>query len=206
MNFSMKLITPPEIEPVSLTEVKKHAHIDHSVQDTILETWITSGRELAEGFQRRAYIGQVWEIAFDGFPEMPIRLPRPPLISVMSIKCYDIANVETILYEKADNPVTTTEEAGSDYTGNSDFIIDASSIPGRIDLAYGKTWPSIITRSINALVIRYAAGYGLDAEDVPANVKDAIMIYCTARNENRAGEADFLKCFHDILRPDRLEI
>lgn len=204
MDFSLKLITAPAVEPVALSEVKLHAHIDHDVQDSIISDWIASGRIAAETFQRRAYIAQVWEMAFDGFPSVPISIPRPPLIGVISIKCYDCADMETVLYSKADNPATDEVEAGTDLATNSDFIIDTHSQPGRIMLAYGKSWPSITERSINTLIIQFAAGYGLEAHEVPETVKDAIMLYCTARNENRAGEEDFLKAFHNLLYPNRV--
>jgi hypothetical protein len=179
---SLKLITPPSTEPVSLDYVKLHAHIDHNIQDDILNLWIKSARQLAERYQRRAYIGQVWEIGFDDFPGLPLMLPRPPLIGVMSIKYYDYLNAITTLYEIIDNPITTTEEEGVDNIGNSDFIVDTSSEPGRIEHAYLKQWPSPVLRPIDAVKIRYAAGYGLSEEDVPEFVKDAILVYCTFKN------------------------
>jgi len=204
MDYSLKLITPPAIEPVLASEVKLHAHISHSVEDALIEEWISSGRSLAEDFQRRAYIGQKWEVAFDGFPGTPIILPRPPLISVDFIKCYDNLGAETILYYIADDPITTPVEPGVDGATNSDFIIDTNGQPGRIDLAYEKTWPSITPRSIKALVIRFSAGYGLTAASVPQTVKDAIMLYCTYRNENRAGETEEApEQFYNLLWPQR---
>jgi hypothetical protein len=203
MDFSLKLITPPSLEPVTAEEVKLHAHISHSVEDALIDMWIKSGRILAEDFQRRAYVGQIWEIAFDSLPELPIYIPRPPLIGIMTIKIYDTLGSETVLYDSIDNPITTTEEGGVEPSTNSDFIIDTKSEPGRLEFAYGKTWPSITPRKINACIIKFAAGCGLEADDVPENIKDAIILYCTARSENRAGESDFLDKFHDILGPSR---
>jgi uncharacterized phiE125 gp8 family phage protein len=204
MDCSLKLITPPSVEPVTAADVKLHAHISHDVEDQLIELWISAARSLAEDFQRRAYIGQKWEIAFDGFPCMPIYIPRPPLISVDSIKCYDILGSETVLYSIADDPLTTTVEPGANAATNSDFIIDTNSQPGRIDFAYGKTWPSITPRSMNALIIRFTAGYGLTAAAVPQAVKDAIMLYCTYRSENRAGETEEApKQFYNLLWPQR---
>jgi len=204
MSYSLKLITTPEIEPVTLAEVKLHARISHAVENDILEKWIKAARIEAENFQRRAFIGQIWELAFDTFPTtLPIQLPRAPLLQLISIKCYDYANVETILYYDGYNPVTTTEE-GIDSAANSDFIVDTKSEPGRVTLAYGITWPSVTLRSIDAVKIRYAAGYGIEADDVPENVWDAIILYCTWRNDNRAAETDFPKQFYDLLSGDRL--
>lgn len=205
--ISLKLITPPEIEPVTVEEVKLHAHIDHDVQDSILEYWITSGRILAEDYQHRSYIGQMWEIGFDEFPKMPVLLPRPPLIGIMSIKYFNSENEETILYSIADDPLTTTEEPGTDLSTNSDFIVDVNSEPGRVGFAYNKNWPSATLRPMSAVKIRFVAGYGLEASDVPATVKDSIMLYCTYRNENRDADIEAVpKQFYDILSPDRIFI
>lgn len=203
MSYSLKLITAPELEPVTLAEVKLHARISHAVEDSILTKWIKSARIEAENFQRRAYIGQIWELAFDAFPAVPIQLPRAPLMQLISIKAYDYEDTETILYYDGYNPITTTEE-GEDSAENSDFIVDLKSEPGRVTLAYGQIWPSITPRSIDCLKIRYAAGYGIEAADVPENVWDAIILYCTWRNDNRAAEAAFPKQFYDLLSGDRL--
>jgi hypothetical protein len=205
MDCSLHLVTPPEIEPVTAAEVKLHTHISGSTEDTIIEGWIASARMLAEDYQRRAFIGQMWEMSFDCFPDTPIFVPRSPLIGVMSIKCYDVYNTETVLYSIADNPITTTTEAGPDGSDNDDFIIDTDSQPGRIGLAYNIVWPSITLRPMNAVKIRFAAGYGLKTEDVPAQVKDAIMLYCAYRNENRAAEVDEApKQFYNLLSPNRI--
>jgi hypothetical protein len=147
----------------------------------------------------------MWEIAFDCFPDMPLFLPRTPCIGVVSIKIYDYANVETVLYNCHDNPITTTEEPGTDLAANSNFIIDTDSQPGRIGFAYNIQWPSVTLRSMSAVKIRFAAGYGLDASDVPATVKDAIMLYCAYRSENRACEVDEApKQFYNLLAKDRV--
>lgn len=197
-------ITEPAIEPVTVAEAKLHAHIDHSVQDAIIASWIKSGRVQAEAYQRQAYISRIIEMSFDDFPCSPIEIPYFPLVQLISIKCYDSANVETVLYYEGYNPVTTTEEGGVEPSTNSDFIIDINGNPGRISLAYNKSWPSVTLRPIDAVRVRFAVGYGLDSEDVPENVRDAIMLYCTYRNENRAGEVS--QCprqFFDLLRFDR---
>jgi hypothetical protein len=203
--MSIKLITAPQIEPVTVDEVKLHTHIDYDVEDSIISAWIESARVMAENFMRRSFIAQIWEMTLDSFPVTPLLLQRSPLMQLISIKYYDTDNTETTLYYDGYNPVTTTEEGGEEPTTNADFIIDPDSEPARIELAYGKTWPAVVLRPANAVKVRYAAGYGLDAEDVPANIRDAIMLYCAYRNENRAGEVvEVPKQFYDLLRPGRI--
>jgi hypothetical protein len=204
---SLKIITPPSVEPITADEVKLHSHISHSIEDGLIENWIKSARLTAEEFQRRSYIAQTLELSIDYFPKLPLLLPRPPLIWVQSIKYYDCADNEVVLYEEFDNPITTTEDPGTPLETNSDFIIDTDSDPGRICHAYGVTWPATTLREINSFKIRYLAGYGASASDVPANIKDAIILLCNHKNENRASENDIIpKQFYDLLRPDRVFI
>jgi uncharacterized phiE125 gp8 family phage protein len=192
MDYSLKLITPPSTEPVTVDEVKIYAHIDHSVDDALIATWIKTGRILAENYQRRAYYEQVWEMSFDEFPALPLLIPRPPLVSIDSIKYYDKDNTETVM-------------------ALSNFIIDTNHEPGRLAHAYSVLWPSVILKPIDALRIRYTCGYHYSTTTtyapgnvpIPENVMDAIYLYCTYRNENRAGEVDKIpRQFYDLLNQD----
>jgi uncharacterized phiE125 gp8 family phage protein len=185
MKFSLRVITEPSFEPVTVDEVKMHARISHDVEDTLIGYWITSGRVLAENYQRRAYITQVLEYSLDVFPSQTFYLPRAPVQSVDSFKYY-CENTETSW--ALDNLITDT-----DYE------------PARISLAYGINWPSVVLRDINAIKVRYTAGYGDSSTDVPQNVRDAIMLYCSWRDLNRTAEAGNIpRTFYDLLETDRL--
>lgn len=188
MICALKLITPPIVEPVTVADVKLHTHIDHDVEDNLIQLWIESARKLAEDFQCRAYVAQTYTMTFDSFPDLPILIPRAPLTAVSSVKYYDYENTETSMLL-------------------TDFIIDTDSEPGRIGFAYSKTWPSVTLRPMNAVKITFTCGTGSNASTVPATVKDAIMLYCTYRNENRAAEIDSApRQFYDLLSPQRLYV
>ena len=196
---SLKLITPPIIEPVTVEEVKIYTHIDHEVDDKLIAQWIKTARILAENFQNRAYYEQTWELSFDCFPTLPLQFPRPPLVRVDFIKYYDCYNVLTTL-------------------SLADFIIDINRESGRITHVYLGSWPSTTLRTIDTVRIRYTCGfecmysddsttttYAPDIIPVPENVRDAIYIYCAYRNENRSGEIpEVPRHFYDLLRQDRM--
>ena len=183
-NFTV--VTAPSTEPVTSADVKLYARVDTSVEDTLIDTWIASGRTAAEDYQHRAYITQTIEVSYDYWPDTELILPRPPLVSVNSIKYYDTDNVE--------------------YTiSASDYFVDTISTPGRVALNYGESWPSITLRPIRSFVINYDAGYGA-AGDVPDRIKDAIYLYCAYRYENRIAEDGTVPpAFYNILQPDRIE-
>jgi hypothetical protein len=205
MQYRLKRITGPAIEPVTVSDVKLYAHISHSVEDDIITSWIKTARKIAEDFLKRVFISQLWEMSFDSFPNVPFDIPISPLLQLRSIIYYGTDNTEYTLYYDGTNPVSTTEEGGDEPTTNSDFIIDLSGDPGRVALAYCKTWPTTELRSIDAVRIRFFSGYGLTAADVPDNIKDAIYLYCAYCNENRAGELpEIPRQFFDLLRFERV--
>jgi len=210
MDFrGLYLVTAPTVEPVTAAEVKLHTRIDMSTEDTLIETWIKSARRLAEDYQRRAYIFQVWDMTMDVFPASIVDIPRAPLQQVLQISYYNYLNAETILYytHLNDETTTSTTPEPDPSIGTDNFIIDTLMEPGRVALAYGVTWPVVTLRPIYAVRFRYLAGYGATAASVPETVKDAIMLYCAYRYENRAAESGAApKQFYDLLAPDRIHL
>ena len=187
MNHSIYVSSGPAVEPVTTSEVKTAARIDYDAEDTLVASWIKSGRALAETITNMAFVTQTIRLAFDGWPVAPFYLPRPPLQSVTSFKYYD------------------TDDTEYELTSGTDFYSEIYKMPGRITLEYGKTWPTATLREMDSVVIVYKAGFGDAASDVPEWVKDAIILYCTYRNENRAGEiGEIPKAFYNILRPHRI--
>jgi len=170
----LKLVVPPLVEPVTLADAKAHLRLDTDGDDAYVSALITAARERVELFLRRALITQTFEYTLDRFPVNAyliyttsfIDLPRPPLRSVGWIKYIDTAGSQQIL------PPET-------------YVVDASSNEmGRVALAWNQFWP--ITRwSINAVVIRFVAGYGDNAADVPQAIRQGILIEISNLYENR---------------------
>lgn len=184
--MSLKLITPPSIEPVTIEDVKLHTRISHDVEDQLLGMWINSAREQAEDYMRRAFVSRVYELSFDYFPKLPLSLPMSPVSAVASVTYIDYENTSTVM-------------------DLSNLIIDLDSDPARIAHAYGLTWPSVTLRPINSVKIRYTAGYGATAESIPAKIIDTILLCCSWKNENRTAEK-FPEELFGYLKPDRLYI
>jgi uncharacterized phiE125 gp8 family phage protein len=158
---------PPAIEPVTLDEAKAHLRLDTDTDDAYVSALIVAARERVELFLRRALITQTFEYTLDQFLASSfIDLPRPPLRSVDWIKYIDAAG----------NQQTLPPEV---------YVVDASSNEmGRVALAWNQFWP--ITRwSINSIVIRFVAGYGDKAEDVPQAIRHGILIEISNLYENR---------------------
>lgn len=160
----LKTISPPAAEPVDLnTDVKPQLRIDpdDTSFDATLAPLITAAREWCEGFQNRAYMTQTLEMALDEWPcRSTIKLPRPPLQSVISVQYID------------ENGVTTTWQPAN-------YVVDDFAEPARLVKVHGASWPSVRLASANGIRVRYTAGYD-DATIVPKTVKQAIILLVNA--------------------------
>jgi len=175
-------------EPVTAADVKLYARVAHSVEDSLIDSWIAAARKLAEDYQHRSYVQQTYRMVYDSFPPSEIEFPRPPLISVESVKYYDYEDNETTF-------------------ADTNYSLDLISEVGRLSLNYGISWPTVTLRPLNAIIIDFTTGYGADADAVPDSVKNAIYVYCTFMYENREAENGTIpREFYDLLRPDRMAI
>lgn len=163
-NKSVNIKTEPDEEPITLVEAKAHLRIDCDAEDAYITTLIKVARKHAELFQNRSYITQTLELRLDYFPQFLIELPRPPSISVTSIKYIDSGGD------------TQTLDA-------SKYTTDFNSYVARIVPAFNEIWPTT-RRIIDAVTIEYEAGYG-DAADVPETIKQAILLLIGVWYENR---------------------
>lgn len=126
------------------------------MEDALIADLITAAREYCEDITRRALAKQTIEVYLDKFPSArDIELPRPPLVSVTSVKYKDSAGIETTM------------------TADADYLVDADSEPGRIVLPYGKSWPSFTPYPVNPVVIQYEAGY----TTLPKYLKTAMLLH-----------------------------
>lgn len=181
--MALKSVIAPAAEPIALQEIKDFLRVDGTDFDVLLTSLIKAAREYCEAFQNRAYVTQTWQLTLDEFPELPLKLPKPPLQSVASVKYTDQTGVETVF-------------------AASNYLVDPVSEPGRLAFAYGKSWPSATLQPVNGLKIEYVAGYGA-AANVPENVKTAIKLWIAHRFENPDRD-DVPEAVHSLLWSDRM--
>lgn len=163
--MSLKLITGPASEPVSLAEAKAQLRVDASDDDLLITSLVSAAREHVEMVTRRALFTQTWEVRFDAWPATPFRLPLAPLQSVASIKYLD--------------------EAGSEFTvATSVYGVDINSEPGRVYLKPNQNWPSAALYPYEAVRIQFVAGWSTTAA-VPATIRAALLLAVGHLYENR---------------------
>mgnify|MGYP000880045008 CR=1 FL=1 len=151
-----KLITAPASDPVTLSEAKAHLRFTSSAEDALITSLIVAARDLCERETGQALLAQTWESSFNAFGDEML-LGRAPVQSITSIKY--------------------TDENGAEQTlATTEYVLDnAGQSAARVVIAPNKTWPNVQTGSINAVRIRYVAGYA-SANAVPQPIKQWMLL------------------------------
>ncbi|HJT63076.1 MAG TPA: phage head-tail connector protein [Burkholderiales bacterium] len=178
--MALKLVTAPAEEPVTLAEAKLHLRETETALDALIQSLIVAATAHAEDFTGRRLVTQTWDYFLDAFPCWGIAIPYPPLASITSIKYVDTEGVEQTL-------------------ASSEYLVDVKSSPGRVTPAYGKTWPSIRSQ-MNAVTIRFVAGYGLHAA-VPEKIRNACLLHIEAHhNRDEKQMATLIQAAENLMR------
>lgn len=158
--FGLTVVTAPAEEPLTLIEAKEHLRFSHDYEDGLIRSLIVAARKHCETVTGRAFITQTLRLTRDSWPSWKegyeFRLPKPPLLTVTNIQYTDV------------DAVTQTVSAAT-------YVVDATSLPGRIALAYGEAWPTDAIEQIGAVKVNYTAGYGAAAA-VPETIKAAMKL------------------------------
>lgn len=174
-----KIVTAlDEVPIISLADCRNHLRVtpDNSVppqhpDDDMILALLGAARDWAEGYTELSLTTRTLELALDEFPcDTSIILPNPPLISLQSIYYVD--------------PDGVTQEFAT-----SQCVIDDYQRPGWLFPAYGVAWPATLN-VINAVTIRYVAGYSLwnavpAGLVLPKSIRAALLLTLGALYENR---------------------
>ena len=123
---SLRRITSPAVEPVSLAFAKTHARVDTEADDLYIQSLISVAREYVEDILDITICTTVWEVKYDLFPIWAIILPRLPMQD----------KTITVTYRSGDGTYSTLSSA------NAAFQVDASVLPGRIYPQWATAWPA----------------------------------------------------------------
>ena len=162
--MSIVEVTGPSVEPVGLTEVKKHLRVSHDDDDEVIAELITAARLTVERFTRRRLISQTVDLRRTGFGSF-MRLPIAPVQSVSQITYLDLNGTSQVL-----------------ATDQYRLVLDLQ--PAEVHPAAGVVWPSVQTEP-DTVTVRLVVGYGDTVESVPADLRVAIKLICMALYENR---------------------
>lgn len=149
------LLAGPTGEPITLAEAKTYMKIDVSEEDGLIQTLITAARLHVEALAQCALMTQSWRLVRDAWPRgRVLQIPIGPVQEVREVRVYD------------DKLFTVSPES---------YIVEVSGIPARLTMRRGYSWPRP-GRDIAGIEIDFIAGYGSERDDVPACLRQALLL------------------------------
>ncbi len=179
------VVTPPATGAVTLDSLKVFMRLTGDDEDTLLQTLLDAATDQVELYLGRSLITRTLRLTLDRFPiarcelwwdgvregaiaaltgsSGPIRLPRPPILSITSLTTYTPDDTASVLDPTA-------------------YRLDSAS--GAIVLKDGRSWPTGL-REQGGIEIDYQAGYGPNPANVPAAIRTAIMMQAAQSYDSR---------------------
>ena len=147
-----KRITAPAALAVSLVDAKVALRVNGAALDAVITAWVQAITEHAEHLTGRSIITQTWQAICTSFDDLQ-KLPNLPVVSVSSVKYYDLTNALQTL----------------DPSNYSLFSVEYMATVR----TFG-AFPDTYERD-DAVVVEYVAGYGGTEAATPAAVKAYIL-------------------------------
>lgn len=162
------LLNGPALEPVSLADAKGWLRVDSDGEDALIGALVTSARLVVEAAARMLLVSQQGRLVLDRWPTgTELALPLAPIMRIDAVRTRDAAGDETLVA-----PETWRLSGG--LHDPAIFFHAAPPAPGR---------------SVAGIEIDVTAGFGVAAEDVPEDLRQAIRLL-VARWHERRGDAD----------------
>lgn len=156
------LVTPPTEWPVSLDEAKAQLRVTSDAEDALIEGYIRAATKYVEQTLSVSISEQQWQLTLDSFTDT-IELPRGPVTEIDSVEYVDVD--------------------GATQTVDGDiYSIDLFSRSQWLVLNSDETWPDTLS-AVNTVIVTYTAGM----EQVPDDLKHAILLLIGAWHQNRSG-------------------
>jgi uncharacterized phiE125 gp8 family phage protein len=177
------LTNPPLAEPVTLAEAKAHLRIDHDAEDALVTALIAAARRHVEAMTGLALMSQGWSFFADDWPANgAFTLPLHPLIAVEELKMHG-------------------EEGDPAIVDPSHYYVDRWARPARLILRE-RSWARP-ARIANGIEIEATLGFGDAADDVPEDLREAILRLVAHWHERRGDEQSRPLGFDALVAPYR---
>jgi uncharacterized phiE125 gp8 family phage protein len=144
----------PASLPVSLDDAKQHLRVLNNEQDTYIAELVQKAGEYVESAAGRTLVNRSWQLVLDGFGG-GVELLRPPVVEVTAVSYLDTTGTEIALPE-------------------TEWRLAQGFVPKLVP-AVGKSFPTT-AKEQDAVRVTYTAGFGVDAEAVPLQLRQAIVL------------------------------
>lgn len=181
---SLRVISHPAVEPVTLAELRAHCAIDIEDHDPMLAGFIAAAREWAERYCDRHFIDTRLEMTLDNFPaDVEIKLPRGSFSPTAGRQQIELSYFDANLISQS-----LTEAAPNLVSSGNQFLANRASIPPVITPNILGYWP-VVGPLRSAVYIRWWAGFGSSPSEVPRAVRHAILMIAAHYFLNREAAA-----------------
>ena len=152
--------------PVSVEEFKQHARIDYSTDDALVEHYVKAAAEHLRNLTGRAFLTETRKAVFPGWDAV-LFLPTPLVRSVVA--------------------VTYVDEDFAEQTVDASLYHAAQLLApwDQCQISPLTSWPGTPALVPNAVRVTYTCGYGAAAEDVPAGLRQAVLLLAAHWYEHR---------------------
>ncbi|MFN7709852.1 MAG: head-tail connector protein [Holosporales bacterium] len=181
--MGLTLISAPAQEPISLVESKVYLRVDHDAEDRLIEHFIKCARQAVEAYTARSLMVQTWQMSVNsGYGSMissseylngiqskgggGIELARSPFVELMKA------------------PLLVDEYGRREI---HDYRLDTAGRVARIH--FGASLAQFLSGQ-GHLEILFKAGYGEQPGDVPAPLRQAIIMVVADLYERRQSAND----------------
>ena len=176
------LVSEPVDLPIDIDLIKKHVEIDFSdnSEDAYLNELARSAIAYFEGLTGCVLLTSTYELYLDCFPPCClIQIMRKPNVAVTSVE-YLVDGVFTAV-------------------STDDYYLAQTQEWAVIDLEEGKDWPTNADVKLNSVKITFTVGYGTNFDDVPYDLKNALLQHIASLFENR-GDCDCGEAVPDLTK------
>jgi hypothetical protein len=208
MYSSLRVVTPPATEPVSLVEMKAQLRITQDVDDALIGGMITAARWWAESYLGRALMLQtlLWTMSQDPPTGALPLLPMPLLVLPVIMTAPQVMNKPLELPRSPVQSIVSVTETDTDGTTHTltagDWIADLTLDPARLRL----NWITV-PRFLQHIQVTFTAGY-VAPDQIPVPILLAIKLMVSWLYEHRGdvaeAAADPPKAMEYLLAPYRI--
>jgi uncharacterized phiE125 gp8 family phage protein len=195
-NFGEGLVVnvQPGTEPLTVSEVKNWIKVDHSADDTLIESLIKAARLSAENYTGIKLFTQTIVETWDS---APIADHTYNQFSGISLSTWPVQSISSVQYSDEDG-VNQTWSSGN-------YMVDLNSYPCRISPNFDTSWPTL-QFTMKAITVTYIAGYS-SVDNIPDDIKTAMYLMITSWYDNRTDSIKKMPTASEsLLNPYKLHV
>lgn len=176
--MSITLITAPASEPVDLDFAKAFLRVDHDHEDALITQMLLAARLQVESLIGKRLMSQRVSRRFD--------IQSPPCLHLTLGPVQELHRLRLV---GGSGGSSSSGGSGGPLTiASKNYTVNLRCDPAQISLKSGLSWAQFLPDATH-IDAEFSCGYGEDGLDVPAPLRQAILLLCAQYYERgEAGE------------------